>query len=222
MTTLIPLGVVGVILSVIFIALSAIFIARSQQGKRQLQEKMLDLVTTDTEYLISKFNQKDHRETIIKMEDDKYISISTDIQLFQLTTEGNLQLKISSKIDNTDIKAQIWTNINPQSVIETGENLIPFNTYVLFPFADNSTLEALEFFRDKYAVNYNLNKFEPCFALIYETVDVNKNWKSITFNGTFKDNSKWQILVNYDSFRMTFKGELESFQDLSNFPYFSF
>ncbi len=215
MTILIPLGVLSLMLT-------AVFIARSQQGRRQSQQKMLDLVTTDTEYIISKFNQKDHRETIIKVEDDRILSISTDIQLFQLTTEGNLQIKISSTIDNTEIKAQFWTNINPQSVIDSGENLIPFNTYVLFPFADNSTLEALEFFRDKYSINFNIDKFDPCFALVYESVDVNKNWKTITFNGTFKDNSKWQININYDTFRLNLKAKLNSVQDLSNFPYFTF
>lgn len=213
MSIYIPLCIFGLILS-------ALFYARLHREQIDSQERMLKLVSTDTEYLISKFNKKDLRETIIKNEDD-YLLIHTDIQLFQLTTEGHLQIKLSSEINDVAIKGECWTNINPTLLVDEADSIEPPFKKILFPFTNENLIETLDFFKNTYSINYNINYYEPCFALTYDSLDVNENWKTITYNGHFLDQTKWQLVINYSTFRLTWKSRLESLQEPSNLQHFN-
>lgn len=210
MTIYIPIGIISFILA-------AFIIAIRQRGNNKVLQKRLELTSNDDEYFVNSFNRSDFRSTTIS-EENGLITLNSDIQIIQLTTNGKLKLRVSSDLDSMPVKFELLTKFDPKTVDPNYINDRTIDKVVAFPYRNEATIDILKYLQDNYELELEQIIYSPCIGIVYGRMDINKSRKTIEINGTLKDNNKWEIFIDYDKNRIRFKFNQDSLKDKNNFP----
>lgn len=205
-----PLVIFSIISTVIYTVIA-------QKNEREKNERILASVSHNNEYIFSFLNTKEERETKIHETSD-CLRIETDAQLLQLTTEGNLHIKLVSSYKNKDFRGEFIGFVNPMFWEDKWDNVQSDYSFIIFFARNEMEITTLELLKEEYAIEYNLDAKLPAFKLKVSSTDIDRERKTIRFNGVFKDQEIWEVLINVKEKRVSFKGKLASLRNIANFP----
>ena len=161
-------------------------------------------------------NTGEARRTLISEENGR-LNVSTDIQIFQLTEEGKLKVRVSSSLDSIPVNFDFSTIIDPMYSSSIKDVDKKIDSMVAFPYREVRTKAILNYLNGTYAIGHGDLRYDPCIAIKYSDVKVNLDRKEINLSGDFDDGGDWRMNIDYDRKRLVIDASLESLRNQSNF-----
>jgi len=189
---------------------------RSESNRLTSLQKRHELQNPTIEYEYDRFNTKEKRNTSISIT-DKDFNFITDIQHIRIANQTFVS-KISSEYEEIPIQFDLviqpfekvlfdidgYTNFNQEGILI----LWSYGAHTKFPIEQ---IEEFDFLIDVIPTEPN------GVYLNLDSFIVDKSDSSVVLNGKFKDGSKYVLTINYKSYILKFKAQLNSIMNFENF-----
>jgi hypothetical protein len=128
-----------------------------------------------------------------------------------------MKVRVSSKIDETEVAFEFLTVLDASIIKPEFKPYSNLDQMVAFPLKSDNQIDFIKYLVEQYDLQYGIVRYDPCIAVKYSKAYVNLGRKTVELNGVFKDDGKWDLLIDYDKKRIKINANHNSLRNNSNY-----